>query len=100
MSNEHYETIDDTVYNIYQGMQLSSVTRKDENHWHIETGSGYFMNLSVIDRVVIADLAETEYELGENGTALIRLKGNKTSFGKIAEYMNWTCVPEQMWDIV
>ena len=61
MSNEHYETIDDTVYNIYEGMQLSSVTRKDENHWHIETGSGYFMNLSVIDRVVIADLAETEY---------------------------------------
>ena len=100
MSNEHYDAIDDTAYSFYEGLDLISVTRKDENHWHTETSNGYYMDVTIIDKVVIADLAETEYELGGDGTALIRLKGNKTSFGKIAEYMNWTCVPEQMWDIV
>ena len=100
MSNQSFKIIEQTAYDIYEGLKLDSVTRFSENEWRTETSNGFHMHVKIIDDIVLADLAETEYELGNQSVALIKIKDNKASFGKIIEFMNWTCVPEKMWDIV
>jgi len=102
--NDTFKIIDETAYSIYEGLKFDSVTSFGKNEWRTETSNGYHMHVKVINRIVIADLAETEYGLGDQTIALIKIKdktlGAAPSFKKVAEFMNWTCVSEDLWDIV
>jgi hypothetical protein len=90
--NDTFKIIDETSYAIYEGLKLETATSFGKNEWRTETSNGYHM------------LAETEYDLGDEAIALIKIKdktlGAAPSFKKIAEFMNWTCVSKKMWDIV
>ena len=104
MSDKQFEIIEEAAYSIYEGLKFDSVTSFSKNEWRTETSNGYHMHVKVISGVVVVDLAETEYDLGNQSVALIKIKdralGAAPSFEKIAEFMNWTCVSEKMWDIV
>ena len=102
--NDTFKIIDETAYSIYEGLKLETATSFGKNEWRTETSNGYHMHVKVINGIVVADLAETEYDLGDQSIALVKIKdktlGAAPSFKKIAEFMNWTCVSEKMWDIV
>ena len=114
-----FKIADEVAYEKYRFLELESVFKTKENTWRCETKCGNYLQVRVKYSMIHMALSETEHGL-INENIVLNIGGIKEpnnlfdfdkisakilssieiiEFGKIKDFMSWSCEEEQLWDL-